>query len=101
MRVPRHPIVATSEASTTPAARDPRDTNYDFLRESTVTSYLNQFYHFLRDWERWKMTNDKVCGQLTSLMETTVQIQYPELTKLKLRWDTIKAKFEKVIKLDG
>jgi len=60
MRVPRPPIVATSDASaTTPAARDRRDTDYDFLPESTDTSYLIQFYHFIRDWERWQMNNDK------------------------------------------
>jgi len=104
MRVPRPPIVAsTSDASstTTPAARDPRDTDYDFLPESTDTSYLNQFYHFLRDWERWQMNNDKACGQLTSLMESTIQIRYRDLTEPKQLWDTIKADFEKVIKLDG
>jgi len=33
MRVPRAPIVATSDTSTTPTARDPRDTGYDFLPE--------------------------------------------------------------------
>ena len=48
MRVPRPPIVATSDACTTiPTAHDPRDTDYNFLPESTDTSYLNQFYHFL------------------------------------------------------
>jgi hypothetical protein len=103
MHVPRPPIVATSDASsaTTPAARDPRDTDYDFLPESTDTSYLNQFYHFLRDWERWQMNNDKACGQLTALMESTIQIRYRDLTEPKQLWDTIKADFEKVIKLDG
>jgi len=49
MRVPRRPIVATSDSSTTPTARDRRDTDYNFLLESTDTSYLNQFYHFVRD----------------------------------------------------
>jgi len=101
MRVPRPPIVATSVASTTPTARDPRDTGYDFLPESTDTSYLNQFYHFLRDWERWQMNNDKACGQLTSLMESTIQIWYQDLTEPKRLCDTIKADFEKVIKLNG
>jgi hypothetical protein len=65
MRVRRPPIVATtSDASstTTPAARYPRDTNYDFLPESTDTAYLNQFYHFLRDWECWQMNIDKAWG---------------------------------------
>jgi len=46
MRVPRPPIVATGDTSsgTTPTARDPRDTAYNFLSESTDTSYLNRFY---------------------------------------------------------
>jgi len=47
------------------------------------------------------MNNDKACGQLTSLMESTIQIWYRELTKLKQLWDTIKTDLEKVIKLDG
>jgi len=64
-------------------------------------SYLDQFYHFLRDWERWQMNNDNACGQLTSLMESTIQIRYRELTEPKQPWDTIKTDFEKVIKLDG
>jgi len=102
MCVPRPPIVATSDASaTTPTARDPRDTNYDFLPGSTDTSYLNQFYHFLRDWERWQMNNDKACGQLTALMESTIQIRYRDLTEPKQLWDMIQTDFEKVIKLDG
>ena len=83
MRVPSPPIVATSDASsaTTPTARNPGDTNYDFLPESTDTSYLNQFYHFLRYWERWQMNNDKACGQLTALMESTIQIRYRDITE--------------------
>jgi hypothetical protein len=78
MRVPRPPIVATSDASsaTTPTARDPRDADYNFLPEATDTSYLNQFYHFLCDLERWQMNNDKACGQLTALMESTIQKWY-------------------------
>jgi hypothetical protein len=55
-----------------------RDTNNDFLPESTDTSYLNKFYHFLRNGERWQMNNNKVCGQLTSQMESTIQIRYQE-----------------------
>jgi hypothetical protein len=101
MRVPRPPIVATCDASTTPTARDPRYTGYDFLPESTDTSYLNQFYHFLRDWERWQMNNGKACGQPTALMESTIHVRYRALTELKQCWDTIKTNFEKVIKLDG
>jgi len=81
MRVPRPPIVATSDPSTTPTARDRRDTHYDFLPESNDTSYLNQFYQFLCDWERWQMNNNKACGQLTALMESTTQIRYRELTE--------------------
>ena len=86
MRVPRTPIVAsTSNASstTTPATRDPPDTDYDFLPESTDTFYVNQFYHSLRDRDHWQMNNDKACGQLTSLMESTIQIRYRELTEPK------------------
>jgi len=105
MRVPRPPIVAsTSDASsttTTPAAHDPRDTNYDFLPESTDTSYLNQSYHFFHHWERCQMNNDKACGQLTSLMESTIQIRYRDLTEPKQLWDTTKSDFEKVIIHDG
>jgi len=51
MHVARPQIVATSDGLTTPTARDPRDTNYNFLPESTDTSYLNQFYNFVCDWE--------------------------------------------------
>jgi len=96
-------MVATSDASSanTATARDPRDADYNFLPESTDTSYLNQFYYFLRDWERWQMNKDKACGQLTSLMESTIQIRYRDLTEPKQHWDTIKTDFEKVIKLDG
>jgi hypothetical protein len=102
IHVPRPPIVATSDASaTTPTACDSRDTDYDFLRESTDTSYLNQFYHFLRDCEHWHMNNDIACRQLTALMESMIQILYRELTELKQLWVTIKADFEKVIRLDG
>jgi hypothetical protein len=62
MRVPRPPTEPTSDDSTTtPTARDPRDTDYDFLVASTDTTYLNLFYHFLRDWERWQMNNEKEC----------------------------------------
>jgi len=49
MRVPRPPMVATSNASTTPAACDPRDTRYDFLPKLTEPFNHNQFYHFLHD----------------------------------------------------
>jgi len=101
MRVPRRPIVATTDASTTPTARDPRDTEYNFLPESTDTSYLNQFNHFLCDWERWQMNNDEPCGQLTALMESTIEIGYRDLTEPKYLWDRIKTDFEKVIKLDS
>jgi len=76
IRVPRPPIVLTSDTSTTPTARDPRDIYYDFVMQSTDTSYLNQFYHFLRDWERWQMINDKACGQLTALVESTIHKWY-------------------------
>jgi len=100
MCVARPPIIVTRNASaTTPTARDRRDTNHDFLLESTDTSYINQFYHFLRDWECWQMNNDAACRQLTTLMESTIQIRYRELTEPKQLWDRINADFEKVIKL--
>jgi len=102
MRVPRPPIVVTSDTSaTTHAGCDPRDAGYDFLPGSTDTSYLNQFYHILRDWDHWQMNNDKACGQLIALMESRIQIWYRELTEPKQLWDMIKTDFEKVIKLDG
>jgi len=102
MRVPRPPIVANSDASsTTPTARDPRGTDYNYLLESTDTSYLDQFYHFLHDWERGQMNNDKACGQLTSQIESIMQIWYQELTEPKQLSDVIKADFQKVIKVDG
>jgi hypothetical protein len=47
------------------------------------------------------MQNDKACGQLTTLMESTIQIRYGELTEPKQLCDTIKADFEKVIKPDS
>jgi len=47
------------------------------------------------------MNNDKACGQLTALMESTIQLRYRDLTEPKQLWDTIKTDFEKVIKLDG
>jgi hypothetical protein len=101
MSVPRAPIIATSNASTTPRARDPQDTDYNFLPESTDTTYLNQFYHFLRNWECWQMNNDKSCRQLTTLMGSTIQIRYRDLTEPKQLWDTIKTDFDNVIMLDG
>jgi hypothetical protein len=47
------------------------------------------------------MNNNKSCGQLTGVMESTMQIQYRDLTEPKRLWDTNKTDFEKVIKLDG
>jgi hypothetical protein len=46
------------------------------------------------------MNNDKACGQLTALIDSTIQIWYRDLTEAKQLWDTIKADVEKVIKLD-
>jgi len=46
------------------------------------------------------MNSDKACGQLTALMKSTIQIRYRDLTEPKQLWDTIKAEFEKIIKLD-
>jgi hypothetical protein len=104
MHIPRPPSVAsTSDASsaTFTDARDRRDTDYNVLPESTDTSNFNQFYHFLRDWEGWQMNNDKACRKLTSLMESTIQIQYRDLTEPKQLLDTIKTDSEKVIKVDS
>jgi hypothetical protein len=47
------------------------------------------------------MNNDKPCGQLTSLMESTIQICHRELTELKELSYTSNANFEMVIKLEG
>jgi len=47
------------------------------------------------------MNNDEACGQLTAMMESTMQIRYRELTELKQPWNTIKGDFEKLIRLDG
>jgi len=47
------------------------------------------------------MNNVKACGQHTALMESTIQIWYREDTEPKQLWDTIKADFEKVVKLDS
>jgi len=47
------------------------------------------------------MNNDKACGQLTALMESTIQARYRDLTEPKQLWNMIKTGFEKIIKLDG
>jgi hypothetical protein len=96
-------VASTTDASsTTPAAPcDPRNTDYHFLPKSTDSFYLNQFYHFLHDWERWQMNNHQAYGQLTSLMESAIQMRYREISEPKQLWDTIKSDFEKVIMLDG
>jgi hypothetical protein len=47
------------------------------------------------------MNNAKACGHVTSVMESTIQIWYRELTEPKQLWDAIKVYLEKVIKLDG
>jgi len=69
--------------------------------ELTDTSYLNQFYHFLHDWEHWQMNNVKPCGQLTLLMESTIEIRYGDLSEPKQLSDTIQTAIEKAITLDG
>jgi hypothetical protein len=57
-----------------------RATDYNFLLESTDTSYLNQFYRFLHNGERWQMHINMVGRQLTYQMESTIQIRCQELT---------------------
>jgi len=104
MRVPRPPIIplTSGETATTPkVAHDPRDSDYNFEPESTEPAYLSRFDSFLRDWERWLMTNDKASGQITDMMEPTMQLRYREYKKPKELWDKIKADFEKMVKLDG
>jgi len=104
MRVPRPPIIPSTsgETPTTPkVAHDPRDSEYNFEPESTEPAYLSRFDSFLRDWERWLMNNDKASGQITDMMEPTMQLRYREYKKPKELWDKIKADFEKMVKLDG
>jgi len=104
MRVPRPPIIPSTsgETATTPkVAHDPRDSDYNFEPESTEPAYLSRFDSFLRDWERWLMNNDKASGQITDMMEPTMQLRYREYKKPKELWDKIKADFEKMVKLDG
>jgi hypothetical protein len=104
MRVPRPPIIPSTsgETPTTPkVAHDPRDSDYNFEPESTEPAYLSRFDSFLRDWERWLMNNDKASGQITDMMEPTMQLRYREYKKPKELWDKIKADFEKMVKLDG
>jgi hypothetical protein len=47
------------------------------------------------------MNNDTACGQLTELMESTIQIRYRDLTEPKQLLQPIKADCEMVIKHDG
>jgi len=47
------------------------------------------------------MNNDKACRPLTTLMESTIQKRYQDLTEPKQLWDTIKAEFDKIINFDG
>jgi hypothetical protein len=104
MSVLRTPIVpsTTGETPTTPnVAQDPRDSDYNFEPESTESAYLSRFGSFLRDWERWLINNDKASGQITDIMEPTMQLQYPEYKKPKELWDKINVDFEKMVKLDG
>jgi len=118
MRVPRPPLPpptpasssdasssgtssGTSSSSTRFVLRDPRDADYDFLPESTDSAYLGRFEHFLRDWERWQMNNDKAIGQVICTMDPATQMRFPNFTEPKLLWEAIKTEFEKAMKLDG
>jgi len=103
MRVPRPPIIPSTsgETPTTPkVAHDPRDSDYNVEHESTEPAYLSRFDSFLRDWERWLM-NNKASGQITDMMEPTMQLRYREYKKPKELWDKIKADCDKMVKLDG
>jgi len=66
-----------------PAAHDAPYTDYYFLLESTDMSNLDRFYQFVCDWDCWQMNNDEACGQLTALMESTIQIQHQNHTAPK------------------
>jgi len=104
MHVPRPPIIPSTsgETPTTPkVAHDPRASDYNFEPESTEPAYLSRFDSFRRDWERWLMNNDKASGQITDMMEPTMQLRYRQYKKPKELWDKIKADFEKMVKLDG
>jgi len=104
MRAPRPPFEPSTsgETPTTPKiAPDPRDFDYNFEPESTEPGYLSRFDSFRRDWERWLINNDKASGQITDIMEPTMQLRYREYKKPKELWDKIKADFETMVKLDG
>jgi len=104
MRVPRPPIVPSTsgETPTTPKiALDPRDSDYNFEPEYTEPAYLSRFDSFLRDWEWWLINNDKASGQITDIMEPTMQLRYREYKKPNGLWHKIKEDFETMFKLDG
>jgi len=104
MRVPRPPIIPSTSGetpTTTKEAHAPRDSDYNFEPESTEPAYLSRFDSFLGDWERWLMNNDKASGQITDMMEQSMQLRYRVYKKPKGLGDKIKADFEKMVKLDG
>jgi len=47
------------------------------------------------------MNNGKASGQITVMMEPTMQLRYQEYKKRKELWDEIMGDFEKIVKLDG
>jgi hypothetical protein len=47
------------------------------------------------------MNDNKASGQITDLMEPTMQLGYREHRKSNELWDKITADFEKMVKLDG
>jgi len=82
----RPPIVPSTsgETPTTPkVAHDPQDSDYNFEPESTKLAYLSRFDNFLSDWGGLLMSNNKASGQITDMMEPTMQLQYEEYKKLK------------------
>jgi hypothetical protein len=97
MRFPRPPIIPSTsgETPTTPkVSHDPQDSDNNFEPESTDAAYLSHFDSFLWDWERWLMNNDKASGQITDMMEPTMQLRYREYKKPKELWDQLKTDFE-------
>jgi hypothetical protein len=96
--VPRPP--AAPGASTTP---DPLDPNYDFKPpSSTDQAYLYQFNCFLTEWGKYQVKLEVTWGWIYSTLEPSIQSRYREdtLANPKKLWESIKADFEKMIKLN-
>jgi hypothetical protein len=59
------------------------DSDYNFEPVSTELEYLSRFDSFLRDWERWLIKQVNASGQITDIMEPTMQLRYREYNKPK------------------